>query len=127
MTPPSEAGPHELLDATRRALAAAETVLRSARDRVSALVAPDAALIDREQIAVHGFAWMATYVAALRQLREWALRLDAAGELGMTEALILALAYGEYLAQLAGGIAMSQSEVVRPQDLGLSEDDLAPL
>jgi (2S)-methylsuccinyl-CoA dehydrogenase len=131
MTPPSEADRRELLAVAGRALAAAEAVLRSARDRVSALVAPDggvdAALVDREQIAVHGFAWMATYVAALRQLREWALRLETAGELGAVEALILALGYGEYLAQLAGGIAMAQSEVARPQDLGLSEDDLAPL
>ena len=69
----------------------------------------DAALIDREQTAVHGFAWMATYVEALRQIRGWASRLDEAGEFGEAEALILRVAFGEYLAQLAGGIAMSQA------------------
>ena len=72
------------------------------------------ALIDREQTAVHGFAWMATYVEALRQIRGWASRLDEAGEFGEAEALILRVAFGEYLAQLAGGIAMSQAEIVRP-------------
>ena len=33
---------------------------------------------------------------------------------GETEALILQIGFGEYLAQLAGGIPMSQSEIVRP-------------
>jgi (2S)-methylsuccinyl-CoA dehydrogenase len=64
---------------------------------------------------------------ALRQIRLWAARLDEAGEFGETEALILAVAYGDYLAQLAGGIAMAQSEIARPQDLGLAEDELGPL
>jgi (2S)-methylsuccinyl-CoA dehydrogenase len=121
----------EVLGATERALAAADAVLRQARARVAALVAPDGrldgALIDREQHAVHGFAWMATYVEALRQIRGWAARLDEAGECGETETLILRVAFGEYLAQLAGGIAMAQAEIARPADLGLSEADIAPL
>jgi (2S)-methylsuccinyl-CoA dehydrogenase len=120
-----------LIAASERALAAAEAVLRTARARVGERVAPDgtivAASLDREQIAVHGFAWMATYVEALRQIRQWALRLDAGGAFGTVEALILAVAFGDYLAQLAGGIAMAQSEIVRPQDLGLSDDELGPL
>src|SRR3954452_9495198 len=127
------AGPdrQDLISATAQALAAAETVLRRARLQLQERVAPDGAvasdLLDREQIAAHGFAWMATYVEALRQIREWALRLDATGEFRDTEALILAIGYGEYLAQLVGGIAMAQSEIARPQDLGLTEQDLVPL
>jgi len=121
----------ELLKLTERALGAAEAVLRAARATVNALVAPggavEPALIDREQIAVHGVAWMATYVEALRQSRQWALRLDEAGEFGEAEALIVAVGFGEYLAQLAGGIAMSQNEIARPHDLGLAEEDVAPL
>ena len=124
-----------LIAASERALAAAGSVLRIARARVSERIAPlearngaiDAAALDREQIAVHGFAWMATYVEALRQIRGWALHLDAGGRFGTTEALILAVAFGDYLAQLAGGIAMAQSEIVRPHDLGLTEDELGPL
>src|SRR5947207_337521 len=100
-----------LLAATERALVAAETVLRAARARVLERVTADGtispAALDREQIAVHGFAWMATYVEALRQTRQWAVRLDDAGELGETEALILAVAFGDYLAQLAGGNTMA--------------------
>jgi (2S)-methylsuccinyl-CoA dehydrogenase len=120
-----------LIAATERALVAAEAVLRTARTRVTARVAPDgtidAAALDREQIAVHGFAWMATYVEALRRIRGWAVRLDEAGEFGQTEALILAVAFGDYLAQLAGGIAMAQGEIARPHDLGITEDELGPL
>jgi (2S)-methylsuccinyl-CoA dehydrogenase len=124
-----------LIAATERALVAAESVLRIARARVSARIAPpgtiggsiDGATLDREQIAAHGFAWMATYVEALRQIREWAVRLDAGGAFGTIDGLILAVAFGDYLAQLAGGIAMAQGEIVRPQDLGLAEDELGPL
>jgi (2S)-methylsuccinyl-CoA dehydrogenase len=77
---------NQLLGATERALNAADAVLRQARSHVLEIVAPggplDAALIDREQMVVHGFAWMATYVEALRQIRGWASRLDASGEFG---------------------------------------------
>jgi (2S)-methylsuccinyl-CoA dehydrogenase len=120
-----------LIAASGRALVAAETVLRAARARVAERIAPDGtidpAALEREQIAAHGLAWMATYVEALRQIRSWAARLDADGAFGTTEALILAVAFGDYLAQLAGGIAMAQGEIVRPQDLGLSDDELGPL
>ncbi len=122
---------NDLFAATERALKTAEAVLRHALvhvgERVTSGGALDGALIDHEQTAVHGFAWMATYVEALRQARQWALRLDGVGEFGVAEALILRIAFGEYLAQLSGGIAMSQSEIVRPGDLGLSEAEIAPL
>jgi (2S)-methylsuccinyl-CoA dehydrogenase len=121
----------ELLPATAAALDAAEALLARARANLSGRVvrdsAGDAVRLDEEQIAAHGLAWMATYVAALRQLRGWAVRLDETGELGETQRLILAVGFGEYLAQLAGGIAMGQGEIARPHDLGLSDDDLTPL
>jgi (2S)-methylsuccinyl-CoA dehydrogenase len=108
---------------TGRALAAAETLLAAAKTAVAARVAPgddiDGALLERHQFAAHAYAWMATYVEALRQMRLWAERLDAAGELRDVERLMLQAAFGEYLAQLGGGIALSQVEIARPQDLGL--------
>ena len=61
-----------------------------------------------------GLAWLATYVEALRQMLGWAERLESAGRLGELEALILQAAYGEYLAQIAGGIPMSQGEIRAP-------------
>jgi (2S)-methylsuccinyl-CoA dehydrogenase len=54
----------------------------------------------------------------------WARRLDAAGRFGDMEELLLTVAFGEYLAQLAGGIPMSQSETVRVATLGVARAEL---
>jgi len=120
-----------LLTATERALGAAETLLAAARARLIARVAPDGIVqperFTAEQLAGHAFAWMASYVEALRRVRNWAARLDEGGMFGEIEALILEIAYGEYLAQLAGGIPMAQGEFARPQDLGLADSEIAPL
>jgi (2S)-methylsuccinyl-CoA dehydrogenase len=118
--------PRELLDRSADALAAVEAPVGQARANLAARVGNNAAALDAEQIAAHGLAWMATYAAALRQLREWAVRLDAAGEFGEAQQLILAVGFGEYLAQICGGIAMGQGEIARPFDLDLNADDLAP-
>src|ERR1700746_1019159 len=124
------AGPNMLL-ATERALAAPESPLAAARERLIARVAVGGAIdlerFNAEQSAGHAFAWMASYVEALRQLRNWAVRLDDDSRLGEIEALILEIGYGEYLAQLAGGIPMSQGEFARPQDFGFSNDEVEPL
>ena len=118
----------DLLPRCAEALAAAETFAEAARRAVAALVAPggkvDAGLLEREQFAAHGYAWLATYVAALREMLGWAERLQAVGQLGELEQLMLQAAYGEYLNQLWGGIALSQVEVLRPADLGMSDDDI---
>jgi (2S)-methylsuccinyl-CoA dehydrogenase len=113
----------DLLETCGRALEAALAYRAAAREALAALVAPDgkvdAARLESEQFAAHGFAWLATYVAALEQALDWARRLDADGGLGELEALQLQAAFGEYLQQLIGGIALSQVEVFRPSDLGL--------
>ena len=91
----------------------------SPRASPAAAASPPAAL-EADQFAAHGLAWVATYAEALRELAAWAARLDAAGRLGEIERLILQIGAGEYLAQLAGGIPMSQVEIARP-DLGSRE------
>jgi (2S)-methylsuccinyl-CoA dehydrogenase len=119
----------DLLPLTGRALDAADAFLAAAKRSVAAAVAPggriDPALLEARQFAAHGYAWMATYVEALRQMRLWAERLEDIGGLREQEALMLQIAFGEYLAQLEGGIALSQVEVVRPRDLGLGEEEVA--
>ncbi|HKF63872.1 MAG TPA: acyl-CoA dehydrogenase, partial [Dongiaceae bacterium] len=116
----------ELLPLTRRALEAAETLLEQARAEVLARTdGGTAAALEREQFAAHALAWYATYAAALRQMLDWAGRLDAAGRLEEREQLILRAAFGEYLAQLAGGLAMSQGEIARPADLGIAAEAAA--
>ncbi len=118
----------DLLAACARALDAVERYLGQARravaDKVTRAGAVDADLLEREQFAAHGYAWCATYVTALREMLAWARRLETAARLGELERLVLQAAFGEYLGQLQGGIALSQVEVVRPVDLGLAEADL---
>lgn len=113
----------DLLDTCRAALATADQLLAAARRGVSELIVRDgrvdAARAEQHQTAAHGLAWMATYVEALRQMLGWAERLQADGDLGELEKLILQAAYAEYLNQLAGGIALSQVEVVRPRDMAV--------
>ena len=119
----------DLLPACAAALMAARDYRDAARRAVTALVAPagklEARLLEREQFAAHGYAWVATYVAALERMLLWAERLEAEGALRELEALMLQAAFGEYLNQLAGGIALSQVEVLRPADLGLADPGLA--
>ncbi len=121
----------ELIATCRDALSAATQFREAAKQAVATLVAPEgrveAALLEREQYAAHGFAWLATYVAALEALLGWAERLDAAGGLRELERLMLQSAFAEYLQQMAGGIALSQVETVRPADLGLDESAAAAL
>jgi (2S)-methylsuccinyl-CoA dehydrogenase len=103
------------------------------RDRavagVAAKVAPggkiDGAALEREQHAAHGLAWVATYVEALRQLASYARRLNGEGRFGEMESLLAQIAAGEYLGQLAGGVMMSQGEMVRLHELGVKDADLA--
>jgi (2S)-methylsuccinyl-CoA dehydrogenase len=94
---------------------------------VTAMAAPggpvEPALLEEHQYAAHGFAWMATYAAALERFLEWAERLDGDGRLGDLERLMLSAGFGGYLNQLKYGIAMSQDEIARPGDLGLDERD----
>ena len=119
----------DLLALCEQALAAAESYATLAKAAVARLVAPDgtvdAARLDREQRAAHGFAWLATYVTALQETLRWAQRLCDAGKLGEIEALICQAVFGEYLAQIAGGIAMSQGEMVRPADLRTDDEAIA--
>ena len=117
----------DLIDLTRAALAPAEQVLETARGKLREDVSENgrvsARAVEAQQTATHGLAWLATYVESLRQMQNWADRLNAAGKFGEIEQLILQIAFGEYLWQISGGIQMSQNEFVRLQDIGLTQDD----
>src|SRR5579862_4621823 len=135
---PSQPAPREaeldLLSRAQAAVAAADALLddalRSVRARVGTGGPPLDGLLDREQRATHALAWLATYVEAVRQLCAYAQRMQSSGRLGEIEGLIVALGLGEYLAQMEGGIPMSQGEIARPSDMGLAvgavERRLAP-
>ena len=105
------------------AMTLAEQLVEASRRAVALLVTrdgkPNPALIDPHQLAAHGFAWQATYIEALRQALGWALALHAGGSFTDVEAAILRLGFAEYCAQLAGGIPISQTEMIRPSDIGV--------
>jgi len=115
---------HELIATLGQAVSAIDALFADARRAVADRVIKEgrsvSRLFDREQRATHGLAWLATYVEALRQLAAYAERLAATGNLGEIEELLVRIGAGEYLAQIFGGIAMSQGEIVRLADLGLS-------
>ena len=114
----------EVIAMLGEAVAAADALLSDARRAVGHRVAIDgqvvARLFDSEQRATHGLAWFATYVEAIRQLAEYGRRLAEAGTFGEVEELLLRIGAGEYLAQMLGGMPMSQGEIVRLSDLGLN-------
>ncbi len=121
-----------LLDKCAGAVDAADRFRNVSIASVGALVRGDQGRVDSAkvetcQFAVHGLAWVATYVESLRQLYAWAERLEDESKLGELELLILQAGFGEYLSQLGNGIAMSAGEMVRPQDLNIAQDAVAAL
>lgn len=84
----------------------------------------------QDQRAAHGFAWVATSVAALEALLDWRARN---GDANPVDALIAEIAFAETIAQLIGGLPMAQNELFRPADLGVRDaartlaDACAPL
>jgi len=112
-----------VFDRCEAGLSLAERLLAAMRQSVARQVASvgklQPALLETHQFALHGFAWQATYVEALRRLLHWAQDLRQAGRLTVLETAMLRLGFAEYLTQLGSGIPMSQSEMVRPRDCGL--------
>ncbi len=121
----------DLLSLTGAAIAPVAEVFEKARASVREMVSVDgrvsAGALETHQTAAHGLAWFATYLESLRQIQGWAERLQAEGDFGEVEQLLHQIAFGEYLWQIYGGILMNQGEIVRLQDMGLSQDDMRAL
>ena len=101
-----------------------ELVRTKLREKLSVDGRVSGALVEENQTAAHGLAWLATYAESLRQMHKWAAALEEQSKFGEVEALILQITFGEYLWQVYGGIQMNQGEVLRLQDMGLSQDDM---
>jgi (2S)-methylsuccinyl-CoA dehydrogenase len=112
-----------LFESCAEAVTAAERLLHLAKAGVRSMVEAAGGGLNAAQAAAHGLAWLATYVEALRQMLGWAKRLEAEQRLGEFERLLLTAGFGEYLAQIAGGIPMSQGETVRLGALGVARSD----
>ena len=115
-------------DLAGRALSASEGLFNRAlavmREALFVKGKLSAAKLDAKQHAAHGLAWLATYVEAIRQMAAYAGRMRQEGRFGQTEELLTRIGLSEYLAQILGGIAMNQGEIVRPYDFGLMDADL---
>ncbi|WP_438956962.1 acyl-CoA dehydrogenase family protein [Cognatiyoonia sp.] len=115
----------DVLDRTAATIPVVDGILEAGIETVRALVSDgdhvSGALVEANQTATHGLAWLATYVESLRQMQKWAEQLKEAGQFGEIEQLIQQIAFGEYLAQLQGGLQMNQSEMVRLHDIGIPE------
>jgi (2S)-methylsuccinyl-CoA dehydrogenase len=126
---PPALDPERIVALADRALAAAarfrEAAAAAARARTVVDGRLDASAMDREQHAIHGFAWVATTVAALEALLAWARDNSARGSFYAPDAGVLALAFAEYLGQLSGGLPMSGLEMFRPAALGLGPEAAA--
>jgi len=125
----SALGSRDVAATLHEAVTAADALLADAQRAVAQRVMNEGRAIqrtfDREQRATHGLAWLATYVEALRQLAAYAERLAADDNLGEVEELLVHIGASEYLAQILGGIPMSQNEIVRLADLGLAPSAVA--
>jgi len=114
----------ELLALTEATLPEIATLTAEATEALKARVSKGGkvsnSMLEADQFSAHALSWLATYNQALMQLRAWAGRVAEAGNFGPMEALLLQIGFGEYLNQIAGGIPMSQGEVARLSDLGVS-------
>ncbi|GAB6842100.1 (2S)-methylsuccinyl-CoA dehydrogenase [Methylorubrum rhodinum] len=123
--------PQDFVALAKQAAEGAKALVAEATKRVKARVAGaegklDAGKLEREQHAAHGLAWLTTYGEAVRELADYAGRLQGEGGFGETEALLVKIGMGEYLDQMFFGIPMSQGEMVRPTtSLGFTASELA--
>ena len=113
----------DLLEKTRGASAALKVLFETAREQMKSEVVVDGKtsgkLLEDNQDAAHGLAWLATYSTAMQQMQSWAEKLESDGEFGEIEQLLHQIGCGEYHAQVLGGIPMSQGEIIRLGDIGL--------
>lgn len=124
-----ELGHYEQIARTGQIVELVCAILERAKQRIRSELIVDGRIdgtqLEKQQHACHGLAWLATYVEALRQLHNYAERMSIEGRYGALEGLLVELGFQEYIAQIFGGIPMSQSEFVRLTDLGLTPSDIA--
>ncbi|MCH2487994.1 MAG: acyl-CoA/acyl-ACP dehydrogenase, partial [Erythrobacter sp.] len=112
------------IETAERAVSATDGFVAAMLERLAARIAPDGwidtAAADLDQRLLHGFAWVATTAAALSATCDWAKDAQAKGAFAAVDELVLRIGFGEYCGQIAQGVAMSQSEIVRPVEFSLA-------
>jgi (2S)-methylsuccinyl-CoA dehydrogenase len=80
-------------------------------------------LLESYQFESHGYACFETYRIGLRETFNWFVRLRDSNKAAYIDYNILVYSFAEYLSQMRDGIMISQTEMVRPTDIGLNRDD----
>lgn len=80
-------------------------------------------ILEKYQHEAHGYAWFETYRIALRETLNWYKTLKNNQKDSELESCVLAYAFSEYSNQIRCGIMISQSEIIRPASLGISDDE----
>ena len=118
----------DLLTLTKTATQRLEQLLQRAKVHCQGVMCDEGRVdplrLETHQVQAHGLAWLATYTESLRQMHNWAAALAAENQFSTSNQLILQIGFAEYLQQIIGGIPMSQSEILRPQDIGLTPEDI---
>ena len=118
----------DLLTLTKTATQRLEQLLQRAKVHCQGVLCDEGRVdplrLETHQVQAHGLAWLATYTESLRQMNNWAAALAAENQFSTSNQLILQIGFAEYLQQIIGGIPMSQSEILRPQDIGLTPEDI---
>lgn len=83
----------------------------------------DNVLLENYQFESHGFAWFETYRIGLRETFNWLVRLKDSNKAAEIDYNILLYSFAEYVSQMRDGIMISQTEMVRLSDIGLTRDD----
>ncbi len=83
----------------------------------------DNKLLEYYQFESHGYAWFETYKIGLRETFNWFQRLNESKKASDIDASILVYSFAEYITQMKSGIMISQTEMIRPEDLGLTDSD----
>ena len=114
----------DLLTRCEAAVSAVDAALAAVKAEMRGRVATGERIsnsaLEAEQYAAHAMAWAATYAESLREMAGWGRKLSDEGKFGEMERTILQIAFGEYLAQLRGGLPMSQGEMMRLSEFGVA-------
>ena len=97
-----------------------ERALARVRPKVTDGDRTSAELLDREQLAAHALAYLATELEACKQLAAWAERVGGEHERAIAGAYV-----GEVARTLRGGVDLGPCETVSLREMGVRESDLA--
>jgi len=128
----SDSPPSPLIDNIAQlcsdALESLDPVITEATESLRAQVSLDgrvnADLLEKNQHIAHGLSWITTYYTGIKCLVNWHNELSNNSYSSKFDLLILQIGVGEYISQIFNGIAMSQGEIIRPEELGVAASTL---